>query len=102
MNDSTIDELVSRIELDGEPWLFYRSFPINIGLIRATAADPFGNLVMDEEAVIGEVLPIAQAAHNSGGKVIAQVKRLLDRPAPPNQVKVPGILVDQRCHRRRS
>ncbi len=94
LNDSTIDELVSRIELDGKPWLFYRSFPINIGLIRATAADPFGNLVMDEEAVIGEVLPIAQAAHNSGGKVIAQVKRLLDRPAPPNQVKVPGILVD--------
>lgn len=95
LNDSTTDELVSRVELDGKDWLFYRSFPIHIGLIRATAADPFGNLVMDEEAVIGEVLPIAQAAHNSGGKVIAQVRRLLDCPAPPNQVKVPGILVDQ-------
>ena len=94
LNDATHGELVSRIELDGKTWLFYRAFPIHVGLIRATAADPFGNLVMDEEAVIGEVLPIAQAAHNSGGKVIAQVRRLLDRPAPPNQVKVPGILVD--------
>jgi propionate CoA-transferase len=95
LNSSTKDELVSRIELDGQTWLFYRAFPIDIGLIRATSADPFGNLLMDEEAIIGEVLPIAQAAHNSGGKVIAQVRRLLDRPAPPAQVKVPGILVDQ-------
>ncbi|NQV27011.1 MAG: acyl CoA:acetate/3-ketoacid CoA transferase [Rhodopirellula sp.] len=94
LNNVTQEELVSRIELDGQTWLFYRAFPIQVGLIRATAADPFGNLMMDEEAVIGEVLPIAQAAHNSGGTVIAQVRRLLDRPAPPHQVKVPGILVD--------
>ena len=94
INDETHEELVSRIELDGKTWLLYRSFPIHVGLIRATAADPFGNLIMDEEAVIGEVLPIAQAAHNCGGKVIAQVRRILDHPAPPNQVKVPGILVD--------
>jgi propionate CoA-transferase len=94
LNDATPEELVSRIELDGRTWLFYRAFPIHVGLIRATAADPFGNLVMDEEAVVGEVLPIAQAAHNGGGKVIAQVRRILDRPAPPHQVKVPGVLVD--------
>jgi propionate CoA-transferase len=94
LNDSTPEELVSRVELDDRTWLFYRAFPIHVGLIRATAADPFGNLVMDEEAVIGEVLPIAQAARNCGGKVIAQVRRILDRPAPPHQVKVPGILVD--------
>tara|TARA_R110002072_G_scaffold302100_1_gene483907 strand:+ start:72196 stop:73740 length:1545 start_codon:yes stop_codon:yes gene_type:complete len=95
LNAATTNELVSRIELDGRTWLFYRAFPIDVGLIRATAADPFGNLIMDEEAVIGEVLSIAQAAHNCGGKLIAQVRRLLDRPAPPQQVKVPGILVDQ-------
>ena len=43
---------------------------------------------MEEEAVIGDVLPIAQAAHNSQGLVIAQVRRLLDTPAPPQQVRV--------------
>jgi propionate CoA-transferase len=73
--------------------LFYHSFPIHVGVIRATAADPFGNLVMDDEAVIGDVLPIAQAAHNHRGMVIAQVKRLLEKPAPPQQVRVPGRLV---------
>ena len=42
---------------------------------------------------IVEMLPIAQAVHNSGGTVIAQVARLLDHPAPPQQVRVP-VAVD--------
>jgi propionate CoA-transferase len=88
-------DLVERVELAGKTWLFYRAFPVHVGLIRATAADPFGNLVMSEEAVIGEVLPIAQAVHNCGGVVLAQVREILDEPAPPNTVRVPGILVDR-------
>ncbi len=95
MNDVSPDDLIDRVELLGRTWLLYKAFPVHVGLIRATAADPFGNLVMDEEAVLGEVLQIAQAVHNSGGLVIAQVKRLLDEPARPNQVRVPGVLVDR-------
>ena len=95
LNDRTLPGLVERIELGGSTWLWYKAFPIDVGLIRGTAADPLGNLVMDEEALIGEVLPIAQAAHNCGGMVVAQVLRLLDRPAPPHQVRVPGILIDR-------
>ena len=94
LNSRTTESLVERLELDERTWLWYKSFPIHVGLIRATAADPHGNLVMDEEAVIGDVLPIAQAAHNSGGIVLAQVKRLLPTPASPHHVRVPGILVD--------
>lgn len=94
LNDVTPPGVVERIEIAGRTWLFYEAFPIDVGLIRATAADPQGNLLMDEEAVIGEVLPIAQAARNSGGIVLAQVKRLTDEPASPMQVRVPGILVD--------
>ncbi len=94
LNDRTPPGAVERIELDGRAWLWYKAFPIHCGLIRATAADPHGNLIMNEEALFGEMLPIAQAAHNSGGRVIAQVARLLDEPIPPQQVRVPGILVD--------
>lgn len=93
LNDRTCEELVERVELRGQTWLLYHAFPIHVGLVRATAADPFGNLVMDDEAIIGDVLPIAQAAHNHGGIVIAQVQRLLDRPANPQHVRVPGRLV---------
>lgn len=93
LNDRTCEELVERVQLRGRTWLLYHSFPLHVGLIRATAADPFGNLVMDREAIIGDVLPIAQAVHNHGGVVLAQVERLLDRPAPPQQVQVPGRLV---------
>ncbi|PIY43950.1 MAG: acyl CoA:acetate/3-ketoacid CoA transferase [Armatimonadetes bacterium CG_4_10_14_3_um_filter_66_18] len=95
LNDRTPAGLVERVDLGGRTWLWYKSFPLQIGLIRATAADPFGNLVMDEEAICGEVLAIAQAVRNSGGTVLAQVKRLLDEPAPPHRVRVPGVLVDR-------
>ena len=94
MNSRTTEPLVERIELDGEMWLRYRPIPIHVGLIRATSADVRGNLSMEKEALIGEVLPIAQAAKNHGGIVIAQVERLVEQIADPKSVRVPGILVD--------
>lgn len=95
LNDRTPPGLVERVALGGRTWLWYKALPIDVGLIRATGADPQGNLVMDEEGLFGEMLPIAQAAHNSGGITIAQVARLLPEPAPPQHVRVPGILVDR-------
>ena len=95
LNTQTPRGSVERVTLAGRTWLFYHAFPIHVGLIRATAADPFGNLLMSEEALVGEVLPIAQAAHNCGGCVIAQVARLEERRANPHAVNVPGVLVDR-------
>jgi len=95
INARTTEPLVERIELGGRTWLWYKSFPVNVGLIRATAADSNGGLVMDEEAVVGESLAIAQGVRNHGGIVIAQVRKLLDHAAPPQNVRVPGILVDR-------
>lgn len=95
LNERSLEDLVERIEIRGRTWLLYHAFPIHVALIRATAADPHGNLILDEEAVIGDVLPIAQAAHNHSGLVIAQVRRLLPKPLPPQQVRVPGRLISQ-------
>ena len=95
LNARSTAPLVERVELDGRTWLFYRRFPVHVGLVRGTAADIHGNILMDEEAVVGEVLPIAQAARNCGGIVIAQGARLLPHAAPPMAVRVPGLLVDR-------
>lgn len=94
LNQRTHEELVTRITLDGEEWLWYRSFPITVGLIRGTTADRQGNITVCHEGLIGEGLPIAQAAKNHGGIVIAQVAEVVDRIADPKTVRIPGILVD--------
>jgi len=50
---------------------------------------------VEDEGALLECLPLAQAARNSGGIVIAQVKNLAKRGTlEPMQVRVPGVLVD--------
>ncbi|MEY3123838.1 MAG: hypothetical protein RLZZ573_358 [Pseudomonadota bacterium] len=95
INARTTEDLVRRMQIDGKDYLFYKAFPISVGIIRATTADPDGNLTMEREALTLEALAIAMAAHNSGGIVIAQVERLAERGTlNPRSVKVPGVLVD--------
>jgi len=95
INAVTTDDLVRHMPIDGKDYLFYKAFPIHVGIIRATTADPDGNLSMEREALTLEALAIAMAARNSGGIVIAQVERLAERNTlHPRSVKVPGVLVD--------
>ena len=94
LNTKTTEDLIEKLELNGREWMFYKAFPIDIALVRGTTADQFGNITMEHEAMMGEVLAAAHAAHNSGGKVICQVERLSNESSPARNVAIPGNLVD--------
>ncbi len=95
LNEKTTRDIVRLMEIDGEEYLFYKTFPVNVGIIRGTTADPDGNITMEKEALTLEAQAIAMAARNSGGTVIVQVERIAERGTlNPRQVKIPGVLVD--------
>lgn len=94
MNRRTVKDMVQVIELGGEEWLWYPAMKFDVGLVRGTSADCNGNITYEEEAAVLDGISLAQAAHNSGGIVIAQVKYLSENHAHPKDVVIPGIYVD--------
>lgn len=94
-NSITTEDLIHVIELNGEEWLHYPNFDVNVALIRGTTADENGNITTEHEAANFEILPLATAARNNGGIVIAQVENIAAAGAlDPKKVRVPGVLVD--------
>ncbi|MEM2307646.1 MAG: CoA-transferase [Sulfolobales archaeon] len=88
---------VDVVTIADEEMLLYSCPKPTVALIRATTADEEGNLSMEHESAVLNVLSIAQAARSSPdrGIVIAQVKRLAKlRSIKPREVHVPGPLVN--------
>jgi acyl CoA:acetate/3-ketoacid CoA transferase len=95
MNARATEDLVELVEVDGREWLRYKPFLVDVALIRGSFADPYGNICLDQEAANLEIYAVALAAHNSGGKVIAQVRTAVDvGTLPARAVRVPGAIVD--------
>lgn len=95
MNECTKDNVAELVEFGGEEYLFYKSFPLDVALLRGTVADENGNISFMHEGIINEGLAVASAARNSGGIVIVQVEYITKNDTiAPKDVKIPGILVD--------
>jgi len=95
LNEVTTDDLVELIVLDGQEWLFYKTFPINVCFLRGTTSDPHGNTTLEKEALTLDNLAIAMATKNSSGLTIVQTERIADNNSlNPRLVKIPRIMVD--------
>lgn len=95
MNTCTTDQLVELVEFQGEEYLFYKSFPLDVAILRGTTADEKGNISFEHESVINEGYSVAAAAKNSGGIVMVQVEYVTKGGTMnPKDVKIPGVLVD--------
>ncbi len=87
--------IVRHQEFEGEDWLYFSAIKPDVAIIRATTGDERGNLSFESEGAYLGAMEMALAAHNTGGKVIAQVRRVAQAGSiRPHDVHVPGILVD--------
>lgn len=89
------EEYVQFVEIDGREYLRYKPIKLDVAIIRGAVIDKLGNLSHREEVSGLDALGIAQAVHNCGGIVIAQVKEIVEPgEIRPRDVTVPGVLVD--------
>jgi len=96
MTECSTEDLVERVQFRGEDLLFYPTWKLDVGIIRATSADEFGNLSFEDEPIMSSNLHIALAVKACGGRVIAQVKRKVPSgQRAALEVRIPGNLIDQ-------
>lgn len=87
--------IVSHKNFEGEDWLYFSAIAPDVAIIRASTADNRGNLSFESEGATLGAMEMALAARNTGGIVIAQVKRVVETGAlTAHDVRIPSNLVD--------
>ena len=95
MNDAARADFCRITMLEGEEMIYYPRLPVDVALIKASAADARGNLFFDREAFDHGTIELALAAFQSGGKVIAEVNRIVETgEIHPRMGRIPARLVD--------
>ncbi len=95
MNEAAKQTLTEIITIDGRDYLRYLPIPVTVALLRGSYADEDGNISLEEEPANLDIYAIAAAAHNSGGKVIFQVRGKVPRHSmKAREVRIPAALVD--------
>lgn len=88
-------EVVRRMEVDGKEYLYYPAIHPDICFIKATFADEKGNTSFEREAMYLAQFELANATHNSGGKVVVVVDKIVQNDSlDPRNVKIHGFMVD--------
>lgn len=95
VNPAAAEDICRIVELDGEEQIYYPRLPIDVALVKASAADERGNLYFHREAFDHGTIELALAARQSGGKVIAEVNEIVPTGSlHPRMGRIPGAIVD--------
>ena len=95
VNAMTTEPMVEIVSYDGKEYLAYKTFPVDVAILRGTTADEDGNITMEKEALTLENQAQAMAAKSGGGIVLVQVEQVVKRGTlHPKHVIIPGVLVD--------
>jgi propionate CoA-transferase len=95
LNNRSQRTLVEPMTLAGQDLLHYRPLPIDVAFLKGSIADAEGNISFEDEALKLTSKVVALATRNAGGRVIAQVREVVEAGAlDPHKVELPSFLVD--------
>lgn len=95
LNKITKKDIVHKIKILDEEYLYYEAPKIDYCLLKGSYSDENGNITLEEEGCFTETTSLAFATKNSGGKVIVQVKDIVKNGSlDPRLVKIPATVVD--------
>lgn len=89
------EEMVSLVRIGETDYLYFKAIHPDICFIKATFADEVGNTSFEREAMYLAQFELAAATHNSGGKVVVVVDRIVQKGSlDPRNVKIHSFMVD--------